>query len=283
VVGDPLAGIENLLASGAIYALGDLFLLSRDSVFQEAAKRMVTPLIDELLDPFADPAAAAISYYRWTFGDDSLDLEIEEELDRMPPPAEGKWAMVFPEERSRRESGVGKRNDMIYWGEWSEDGSVAPLREPCPATMALAYQLTGEVEYVRRAFRTASTKFLMARRVLRGGREHTDMGGAVCSVAAGHGRNWGQGAVTGCYGPLLLGTREIGSQVTPLVEFEAGCIPEEVLSLVRPPVTGDGEVKFYNGGDQEVTFTWRLADEEEWRELTLEAGASQAFSARREG
>jgi len=109
------------------------------------------------------------------------------------------------------------------------------------------------------------------------------MGGAVCSVAAGHGRNWGQGAVTGCYGPLLLGTREIGSQVTPLVEFEAGCIPEEVLSLVRPPVTGDGEVKFYNGGDQEVTFTWRLADEEEWRELTLEAGASQAFSARREG
>lgn len=282
VAGDPLAGIENLLASGAIYALGDLFLLSRDSVFQEAAKRMVMPLIDELLDPFADPAGAAVSYYRWTFGDNSLDLEIEEELDRMPSPSEGKWAMVFPEERSRRESGVGKRNDMIYWGEWSEDGSVAPLCEPCPATMALAYQLTGEVEYARRAFRTASTKFLMARRVLRGGREHTDMGGAICSVAAGHGRNWGQGAVTGCYGPLLLGTREIGSQVTPLVEFEKGCIPEGILPLVRPPVGGDGEVKFYNGGDQEVAFTWRLNGEEEWRELTLEAGASQAFSARRD-
>ena len=54
--------------------------------------------------------------------------------------------------------------------------------------------------------RSAATRLNIARRVLRGGREHADMGGAVCSVAAGHGRNWGQGAVTACYGPLLLGT-----------------------------------------------------------------------------
>ena len=277
VAGDPLAGIENMLASGAIYALGDLFLLSGDAVFQEAARALVAPLVGELLDPFTDPGAAAVAYYRWTFGDDSLDEEILRVLERLPAAAEGKWAMVFPEERTRREPGVGKRNDMIYWGEWSDDGSVQPLREPCAATRALGYQLTGEMEYARRALRTAATKLAMARQVLRGGREHSDMGGAVCSVAAGHGRNWGQGAVTGCYGPLLLGTREIQSRVTPLVELRDGRLAEEVLSLVRPPVGGAGEVLFFNGSEADVAFDWRVSGEEKWRAVELLAGESQRF------
>ena len=36
IAGDPLAGIENLLASGAIYALGNLFLLEGDDIFRRA-------------------------------------------------------------------------------------------------------------------------------------------------------------------------------------------------------------------------------------------------------
>ena len=281
--GDPLAGIENLLASGAIYALGDLFRISGDSVFQEAARRIAAPLVRELLDPFADPAAAAISYYRWTFDDTSLDAEIAALLEQLPPPAEAKWAMVFPEERTRREPGVGKRNDMIYWGEWSEDGSVVPLREPCTATLTLAYQLTGEEEHVRRAFATAATKLTMARRVLRGGREHADMGGGICSVAAGHGRNWGQGAVTGCYGPLLLGTRELLGAVTPLIEIRDGRIPEDLLPLVRPPTGGNGAVLFYNGGDQQVQFAWRPAGDSEWMVVALNAEESRIFHIGSEG
>jgi hypothetical protein len=119
----------------------------------------------------------------------------------------------------------------------------------------------------------------MARRVLRGGREHADMGGAICSVAAGHGRNWGQGAVTGCYGPLLLGTREVQSRTVTLVEMREGHLPEEVLSLVRPPVGGDGEVLFYNGGGENAAFAWRPAGSAEWREVALEPGESRRFSA----
>lgn len=281
--GDPLAGIENLLASGAIYALGDLFQISGDSVFQEAARRIAAPLVRELLDPFADPAAAAVSYYRWTFDDTSLDAEIVDLLEQLPPPSETKWAMVFPEERTRREPGVGKRSDMIYWGEWSEDGSVEPLREPCTATLTLAYQLTGEEEHVRRAFATAATKLTMARRVLRGGREHTDMGGAICSVTAGHGRNWGQGAVTGCYGPLLLGTRDLLGAITPLIEMKDGHIPQDLLPLVQPPVGGDGAVMFYNGGEDEVRFAWRPAGDSEWMTATLSAKESRLFHIGSEG
>lgn len=281
VQGDPLAGVENLLASGAIYALGDLYRLSGEEIFRDAAMRIVRPLVPELLDPFADPGAAAVSYYRWAFDDTSLDQQIMEVLAAAPPASAEPRAMVFPQDRVRREPGVGKRNDMIYWGRWREDGGVEPSVEPSTAALVLAYQLSGDAVHAERALRTAGTKLLMAQRVLRGGREHADMGGAVCSVAAGHGRNWGQGAVTGCYGPLLLGSFEVQGAVQPLLELDAGRLPEQVVSLVVPPVGDRGKVAFRNFGDKGVDLQWRAAGETAWRTLALAAKQSVEFSIRR--
>ena len=196
IAGDPLAGIENLLASGAVYALGDLFLLEGDDIFRRAAKRIVEPLIGQLLDPYADPAAAALSYYRHTFADSSLDDAMCAVLARQPAESEAPWAMVFPQERKRREPGVGKRSDMIYWGHWAEDGSVQPSkREPSTGGIGAGVSIDGRVDHgPAGAGGGRRPNSPMARRVLRGGREHADMGGAICSVAAGHGRNWGCGA-----------------------------------------------------------------------------------------
>ncbi len=297
IPGDPLAGIENLLASGAIYALGDLYLLSGEEIFQTAAKRIVEPLVTSLSDPYNDPAAAALSYYRWTFNDTCFDTAIIEGLHALPSTSPELLALVFPEETRRRELGVGKRSDMAYWGEWSEDGSVKPIQEPSTATLTLAYQVTGEVAYAVRALQIAATRLNIARRVLRGGREHADMGGAVCSVAAGHGRNWGQGAVTACYGPLHLGTREILGRVVPLIAIkksdQQGQVPSTLLSLVRPIVGTDNtvEVIFYNSGDSSLRFAWRLqsnadasnkrisefssTEENPWHEETLKANGIQ--------
>ncbi len=285
VSGDPLVGIEVLLASGAIYALGDLYLLSGDEIFKTAAKRIVEPLVTSLGDPFNDPAAAALSYYRWTFEDTGFDAAIRAGLEDLPDEPPELLALVFPQETRRREPGVGKRSDMAYWGEWSDDGSVKPIREPSTATLTLAYQVTGEATYAMRALRSAATRLGVARRVLRGGREHADMGGAVCSVAAGHGRNWGQGAVTACYGPLLLGTREVQSEVTQLLEIRQGNRenhPRTLLSLVRPLVNEEkrAEVTFYNGGDSPFTFSWRLQTDEAdvWNIVTLDSGEVQQDS-----
>ena len=291
IPGDPLAGIEVLLASGAIYALGDLFLLSGDEIFQSAAKRIVEPLIPSLDDPFNDPAAAALSYYRWTFNDTCFDDAIIEGLQQLPSTPPELLALVFPEQYRRRESGVGKRADMTYWGEWSDDGSVKPIQEPTTATLTLAYQITGEIGYALRALQNAATRLNMARRVLRGGREHADMGGAVCSVAAGHGRNWGQGAVTACYGPLVLGTREILGKVSSLITIRkadgAHQIPSALLSLVRPIVDGEEKaaVIFYNSGDSPLKFSWqahlqfdvecKTIEDSQWFEETLEANEMQ--------
>ena len=128
---------------------------------------------------------------------------------------------------------------------------MTPTQEPSTSALTLAYQLTGDIDYARRAFGQAERKLTMARRVLRGGREHADMGGAVCSTAAGHGRNWGSGAVTGCYGPLMLGTREIKGAVSPTVQIESYGqmnLPEDVLTLVRPDCNGKADLIVFNGG-----------------------------------
>ncbi|MCY3739348.1 MAG: hypothetical protein OXG13_23350, partial [Gemmatimonadaceae bacterium] len=244
--------------------------------------------VASLDDPYNDPAAAALSWYRWTFADTGLDPEIRSGLDALPEEPPEQLALVFPEQRRMRAPGVGKRADMAYWGEWSEDGSVKPVREPSTATLTLAWQVTGEVEYALRALRNAGTRLQMARRVLRGGREHADMGGAVCSVAAGHGRNWGQGAVTSCYGPLLLGTREIRGEVRPLLEIRRedgrGFPPPTLLSLVRP-LPGEpaaAEVVFHNGGGEPLAFGWRIgADgaESPWREERLAPGGTRKHTA----
>ena len=124
-----------------------------------------------------------------------------------------------------------------------------------------AYRVTGEARY----------------RVLRGGREHADMGGAICSVAAGHGRNWGCGAVTGCYGPLLMGTREVQGAVVPLIEWAAGHLPEQILALLQPPVSGPGTALFYNGGEERQALEWRIAGTADWQRLELAPGAMREY------
>ncbi|MGA1198788.1 MAG: hypothetical protein ACO36I_20040, partial [Candidatus Latescibacterota bacterium] len=242
----------------------------------QAAKRIAEPLVSELLDPYADPGAAAISYYRHTFKDTSLDDAIRAKVESMPAPQDVEWAMVFPQVRKREWPGVGKRNDMTYWGMWGADGSVTPTKEPCTAALTLAYQLTGKPIYAERALQQAAIKLTMARGALRGGREHADMGSAICAAAAGHGRNWGIGAVTGCYGPLLLGTREIKGKVTPVLEVkhDGGMgLPEGVMALVQ----SDTRARFYNGGELLETLHWRWAGGS-WKELTLNAGEGREVS-----
>lgn len=276
VAGDPLIGVEVLLASGAIYALGDLFAVSGDEIFKQAATRIVEPLVEELLDPYCDPGAAAISYYRQAFDEDSLDGAIRAQIDKMPAHQDGELAMVFPEVRKREWPGVGKRADMTYWGIWGADGSITPTTEPCTAALTLAFQVTGKEAYAERALKQAARKLTMARRALRGGREHADMGSGICSTAAGHGRNWGIGAVTGCYGPLVMGTREVKGKVTPLLEVKhdgGNGLPEGVMALVQ----SGSKAAFYNGGALLETIFWRW-EGGDWKELTLNAGEGKEVS-----
>jgi hypothetical protein len=251
--------VEVLLASGVVYALGDLFHLAPDPLYRAAARRIIQQLMASLADPYGDPAAAAIAYYRLAFQDEELDAALLRAVQAFPPEEEGELAMVVPEVCGRTQPGVGRRADMVYWGVWEGEGRVRPTREPSTAALALAYQLTSQTEFARRAFRAAAGRLAVARRVLRGGREHADMGGAICSVAQGHGRNWGVGAVTGCYGPLCLGTREILGAVTPAVPLRcpgAAGLPASILPLVGWPRSSQPVVHVYNAGSEPACVEW---------------------------
>ena len=72
--------------------------------------------------------------------------------------------------------------------------------------------------------------------------------------------------MTGCYGPLLLGTREIKSKVTPALHIRDDQkqyrLPDTVLSLYRD----GGTTRFYNGGDAPVAFSWHRVGEDPRKE-----------------
>ena len=267
VFGDPLAGIENLLASGAVQVLADLFDLSGDQAFQVAARRIVVPLVPQLSDPYADPASAAVMQYRMRFRDGSSDSEIRRLVRRFPAESEAERLAVVREQRVRDDAGVGRRNDMLRWARLDDDGRMRWEDEPCTAALALAWQVTGEVDYATRALRQASQRLNLARRVLRGGREHADMGGSIAAVAQGHGRNWGVGAVTGCLGPLLLGATERLGAVNGRFELANG-LPEGIASLVR-----DDQVTFQNVAAGVGRVEWRVG-EGAWRHTALLPGTS---------
>lgn len=254
VFGDPLAGIENLLASGAVNVFADLHDASGDEVHQAAARRIVVPLVGQLADPLADPAAAAVMTYRERFGDHSFDDAIRVQVQAFAPPTEDERLLVVRQRRERTEPGVGRRMDMLRWARLDGDGALRWDLEPCAAALALAWQVTGEVAHATRALRQAAERLRVARRVLRGGREHADMGGSVAAVAQGHGRNWGVGTVTGCLGPLLLGATEPCGAVQGRVAFDRG-LPPGVGSLVAAD-----HVVLGNFSEAPVEVAWRSGE-----------------------
>ena len=95
-------------------------------------------------------------------------------------------------------------------------------------------------------------------------------GGAICSIAAGHGRNWGTGSVTGCYGPLLVGLKQVKSEMVSSVEFSSGAVPTGLMPLVRiMPNEDDTEVIFYNTSSKASLYQWRKTGTQEWQAVDL--------------
>ena len=77
--------------------------------------------------------------------------------------------------------------------------------------------------------------------------------------------------MTGCYGPLLLGTCDRMGAVTPRIELSDR--PAGLLSLVS-----DSAVHFYNGSGAAVSCPWRPAGSDRWQDLRLSAGATTTAS-----
>ena len=246
ISGDHLSGVENLIASGAIYAFGDLYSLSQETVFKQASNRIVNELLQCVKNPYADPAAAAISYYRNAFTDYSFDENIIEISKNIPPYNSSELALVIPEINKIRQSGIGNRKDMVYWQFFNEEGRFELFNEPSTSFFTLIYQITGDINHAERALRMAARKLKIAQSALRSGYEHADMGCAVSSVSSGHGRNWGIGSVTGCYSPLILGSSESFGSLKPIIEWKSSIISKGCISIIRRLDSNSSELNLFN-------------------------------------
>ena len=78
--------------------------------------------------------------------------------------------------------------------------------------------------------------------------------------------------MTGCYGPLLLGTCDRMGAVTPRIELNGR--PAGILSLVS-----DDTVLFYNGSADAIACRWRPAGGGQWQDLRLAAGTETTASS----
>ena len=252
LAGDKLSGLENFIASGAIYAFGDLYSVSQEMVFKEAAKEIVSKLLNCASNPYADPVAAAISYYRNTFEDYSFDEKIIEISKNIPSYDSAELALVIPEKNKIRLAGIGNRKDMVYWQLLNLDGKFEFLTEPPTSFFTLIYQITGDINHAYRALTMAARKFKIARSALRSGYEHADMGRAVCSVSSGHGRNWGIGSVTGCYSPLILGTSESFGSLNPIIEWTSSNISMGCISIIRRLDSNSSELNLFNFSNNNI-------------------------------
>jgi hypothetical protein len=120
------------------------------------------------------------------------------------------------------------------------------FKEPPTSFFSLAYNITGELKYVERAFKTAARKIKIASSLLRTGFEHSDSGKLFSSVISGHGRNWGVGSVTGCYSKLIIGSYENLGACDYIIKFLSPTLNRGCLPLIRNIPDQTSELLVYN-------------------------------------
>ncbi len=226
--------VEPHVAAGTIDALLDLWQLTDEALFRDAARKLCEALIPELGDAYAEPPGGYLIQYRARTGDTSLDERIIEALEPLREPTPGNPLMVIESSGSGPVRGIGGRWDMIRWGYRQPDGSILPEQALSCASMALGYALTGDVEWARRAMELAALRIKLAARSLRDGRESGCLGDTTHAAAAGNGRCSGYGCMTTAYYPLVAGAVRRFGQEELDPRLPQTPLPPQMATLIRP-------------------------------------------------
>lgn len=240
--------VEPYIAAGAMDVLLDLYKLVGDPLYANAARILTATLVEELPDPYANPAGALVHRYRLDVGDVTFDAKARSALVAIPAAPPGVPIMILEEPASAPIPGIGKRADMIRWAYRDEDGAILPEESPAPSALMLGYQITGIGLLAARAMETAAGRLRLARQALRDGRQHGCAARSVAAVVSGHGRDAGYGSVTGCFYALAHGAIKFVGQECPAVELTE---PDAPLPVDAAALTRCGP------GDPPVTTIWR--------------------------
>lgn len=189
---------ERFLASNGVVTFLELWRLTGERRFKDAAERLMGPLVTQLADPDAGTVAQVVRAYRAITGDDRYDRDVLAAAGCLAPWSFADLSVDTAAPRySRQPGGVGKRKDMVTW---FEDGRP---RQHSPMLLALAAELRSDEALAARAVDLARTYFTLARRVFPDGRDHGCAARSVSAIARGHGRDNDTGVVTGVLAPML--------------------------------------------------------------------------------
>jgi hypothetical protein len=195
---DDVNRAENLLASGAVGTLLELWRRGGGEEMLQAAQRICDVLATQLGDPDAGCAADAIrTWRRIAPRPGRYDTRVIDAVRNADPFGFDCLAVAPCVQRDSRPQGVGKRQDMP---EWFEDDRP---RGTNPITLSLAAEITGDAHLAVRAVDLARAHFALARQAYPDGRDHGCSARTVNAVARGHGRENGSGMVTAVLTPML--------------------------------------------------------------------------------
>jgi len=261
---------EPFVAGFAVDGLCDLYKLTGEGIFADAARRVIEAILPSLKDGMCEVTGYLVGKYRAFTGDDGFDREILEAVEE-----QSKWdlpeALIIADVPDRSEkifgrvivaSNVGRRFDEVRWGVFRENGKVDEIETPSSSLLALGYIVAGDEGLAEKAFALAGRKIRLARFALRDGRENGCAGRSIAAVASGHGRACGVGVVTGVLGPLCLGSYRLGmTEEGVKVEGAGGDV-----ALIRK----GGKILLYNRGEIK-----RIGIEKEGRKIELEIGKDE--------
>ncbi|MEN6345611.1 MAG: hypothetical protein ABFE16_09895 [Armatimonadia bacterium] len=242
--------IEPFVAAGAIDVFLDLYQLTGDALFANAARVLCAPLVEDIADPYSNPPGVLLQRYRLESADTSFDAQVGTALAGVSQEDSGKLVMMLEEPAEGPVRGIGKRSDMIRWAYREDDGLLRPEESPSPSALMLAYQISGSDAYAARALNLAASRLRLARPALTDGRLHGCSGRSVAAVASGHGRDSGYGNVTGSLYPLAYGAVKFVGQERPAVKLlpDGGGLPAEAAALTRRNPVVPPTVALYKDG-----------------------------------
>lgn len=192
------ARVENHVASGTPKLLMELWEVTADALFLEAAVRLGRHCTAYVDSPIANPAGSVLSQLILCGVEpDELGLAQSTFTDMPAWPAlhGGVLAMTPDTPPSRERDSIGYRHDLPDF-ELEHGGNRSPLVLPAPANLMLGWTLTGNPDYALDAICLALGKLRLARRVFRDGRHHGCTAQSVAATVRGHGRCWGLGDVS---------------------------------------------------------------------------------------
>lgn len=195
-LGALLARAENLVASAVPEAMLRLWEKTNNAIYRDAAARITEVAAEEIANPIAWQAQAAVRRFRNRTGSEQFD----ELLEKVPPEqlrdARELTMVIDPAERVGT-GPLGMRSDKPDWLD--ENGDAAPS----PLLWALTGIIKEDRELLRRAVDLGRAYFCIAQLVFGDVTEHGCGSRSLSAVARGHGRLNGAGVVTEVLEPAV--------------------------------------------------------------------------------